>query len=250
MVAKPLSARSRSDLIWLCRRLGEALQDSATLAAALEKTEAKAPDRLRPLVAALRRRLASGGMISKELTQQGAPSYVSEAVEWGERRGTLDPALFRLADQFEWEQAVAAGDPRLRAYALAFGRLGMMLGIGVPVLQALESAAESVHPSEAGEAFAAARKATAEGASVADALQGAAHDLPSATFDMIRDGETEGRLGEVLPIVADYLLDEAGPKHARSGTAPDTPGAKRTPPRKAASTQRASRKPAPTRKEA
>jgi len=250
MVAKPLSARSLSDLIWLCRRLGEALQDGASLAAALHKVEAKAPDRLRPLVAALRRRLALGGMISKELTQQGVPSYVSEAVEWGERRGALDPALFRLADHLEWEQAVAARDPRLRAYSLAFGRLGMLLGVGVPALQALKAATESVHPSEATDAFAAARKAIVEGASVADALQSAAHDLPSATFDMIRDGETEGRLGEVVPIVADYLLDEAGQKHARSGTAPDTPGARRTPPRRAVSTQRASRKPAPTRKEA
>ena len=250
MVAKPLSARSLSDLIWLCRRLGEALQDGATLAAALQKVEAKAPDRLRPLVAALRRRLASGGKISEELLQQGAPSYVWGAARWGENRGALDPALFRLADHLEWEQAIAVQDRRLRTYALAFGRLGMMLGVGVPALQALEAAAESVHPSEASDAFAAARKAIAQGGSVADALERAAADLPPMTFEIIADGETEGRLGEVVPIVADYLLDEAGQKHARSGTAPDTAGAKRTPPRKAASTQRASRKPTRTRKEA
>jgi type II secretory pathway component PulF len=249
MVAKPLSARSRSDLTWLCRRLAEPLQDGATLDAALQKIEGKAPDRLRPLIAALRRRLATGGMISKELTQQGAPSYVAETVEWGERRGALDPALFALADHLEWEQAVAAGDPRLRAYALGFGRLGMLLGVGMPALQALEPVAESLRPSEASEAFAAARKAIADGASVADALQGAARDLPPTTFEMIRDGEDEGRLGEVLPIVADYVLDEAGQKRGRSGTAPDTPGAKRTPPRKAALIQRASRKAARTGKE-
>jgi type II secretory pathway component PulF len=248
MVAKPLSARSRSDLTWLCRRLAEPLQDGATLDAALQKTEGKAPDRLRPLIAALRRRLATGGMISKELTQQGAPSYVAETVEWGERRGALDPALFALADHLEWEQAVAAEDPRLQGYALAFGRLGMMLAIGVPVLQALAAAAESVHPSEASDAFAAARGAIVQGASIADALHSAVKDLPPTTFDMIRDGEEEGRLGEVLPIVADYLLDEAGPTGARSATAPQRAGVKRRS-RSAAPPRRASRSSARTGKE-
>jgi len=85
----------------------------------------------------------------------------------------------------------------------------------VPVLQALQSAAESVAPSDAADALAALRRALTGGDSVADALHSAAADLPPMTIEMIRDAENDGRLDEALPVVADYLLDAAGHKRER-----------------------------------
>jgi len=107
------------------------------------------------------------------------------------------------------EQALPpARDTRLRAYILACGRLAMLLSLGVPIERGMEATAESVTPSEATDALIAARKGILQGDMLSDALQQAASSLPPLTIDMIRDGEHDGRLGETLAVVADYLLDE------------------------------------------
>ena len=80
----------------------------------------------------------------------------------------------------------------------------------MPVLTALEAAAESVPGARAHDALMTARDAVRQGRDLSEVLEGVAPELPPGTGDMIRDGEQDGRLGEVLPIVADYLLDEAG----------------------------------------
>jgi len=215
MPARP-SVPDLHDIALTCRRLAEALQVGVTIAPALQAVVKRAPARLRPLVEALRRRVSAGGRMSEELAEWGLPSYVWGVVRWGENRGDLAPALALLADRIELERTPpAVKNRRLYAYSLALGRLGMMLAAGVPLLQAIESAAESVAPSEASDALAAARRGITGGESLSEALQAAAPDLPAMTIDMIRDGEEAGRLDEALPVVADYLLDAAGPKPSR-----------------------------------
>ena len=154
--------------------------------------------------------------MSAELADRGAPSYIWGAIACGEARGDIARALTLLADRLEEEQAIAASrDQRLHAYALAFGRLGMLLAIGVPFLQALESAAASVAPCDASDALLAARAAMAKGDGFGDALERAAPDLPATAIEMMRDGERDGRLDQALPVIADYLLDEVAQKPAR-----------------------------------
>ena len=154
--------------------------------------------------------------MSAEMADRGAPPYVWGAIACGEVRGDIARALTLLADRLEAEQAIGAPrDRRLYAYALAFGRLGMLLAIGVPFLQALESAAESVAPSDVSDALLAARMAIAKGDGFAEALERAAPDLPATVIEMTRDGERDGRLDQALPIIADFLLDEAAQKPAR-----------------------------------
>jgi len=210
------SDRHARDVVWISRRLADLLSAGATLPRALEAVAQRAPARSRPLLDGLTRRVSCGGRMSAEMADRGAPSYVWGAVRQGEVCGDMAPALTALADRLDLEQALPpARDDRLRAYALAFGRLGMLLAIGVPFLQALESAAESVVPSDVSDALLAARMAMAKGDGFADALDRAAPDLPATAIEMMRDGERDGRLDQALPIIADYLLDEAAQKPAR-----------------------------------
>lgn len=216
MATTGFSDRHAKDVVWISRRLADLLSADATLPRALEALAQRAPARFRPLLDGLTRRVSCGGRMSAEMAERGAPAYIWGAIARGEVRGDLAPALTLLADRLEAEQAIAAsGDRRLHAYALAFGRLGMLLAIGVPLLQALESAAESVAPSDVSDALLAARMAMAKGDGFADALDRAAPDLPATAIEMARDGERDGRLDQALPVIADYLLDEAGPKPAR-----------------------------------
>jgi len=99
---------------------------------------------------------------------------------------------------------------RLHAYALAFGRLGLMIGLHVPMLTALESAADSLPDPRAKRDLFAALRDVRTGANLSDALRRRCPSLPDLTIDMIRDAERERRLPDALPIIADYLLDAAG----------------------------------------
>jgi type II secretory pathway component PulF len=217
MALKRFSPHAAADFIWICRRLAGALQAGATLSPALDAAAQRAPARLRPLVDALRRRVARGGRLSDEIREQGAPSYVWEAVSRGEAGATLPAALALLADRLELEQGIAAPrDPKLHAYALAFGRMGMLVALRVPFLTVLEAAAESVAPSAATDALMAARKGVSEGDSFSDALERAGPDVPRMTIEMIRDGENDRRVGEALAVIADYLLDEEQPTKSLS----------------------------------
>jgi len=138
------------------------------------------------------------------------PSFIWGMVRNGESRADLGPTLTLIADRLEAERTTPPPKNRgLHAYALGFGRLGVMLGVGVPILTALETAAAAAPRSQAHDVLMAARTAVRRGTDLSDALQPLAPDLPEMTLDMIRDAEQEGRLAEALPIIADYLLDEA-----------------------------------------
>ncbi len=91
-----------------------------------------------------------------------------------------------------------------------------MLRAGVPVLTALECAADSVPRTKARGVLTEARSAVRAGADLSDALEQLAPDLPDMTIEMVRDGEHDGRLGEALAVIADYLFDESGQRRARA----------------------------------
>jgi len=209
-------------LIWLCRRLTGDLQAGASIARALDQAARDAPPKARPLVAAIRKRVAAGGRVSEQLADLRLPSWVWGAVRHGEARGDLACALEPLAAEIEFEQATPAPSNRqLYQYSLAFRRMGMLLTVGVPILEALEAAAESVDDRDVSRSACAVRKAVLDGGAVSDALAGEAPNLPPMTIEMIRDAESDGRLDQALPVVADYLLEAASEKPTRRHRPPN-----------------------------
>jgi len=211
MSAKQVSAQQIRDRIWICRRLASALQGESSILCALEAIAEEAPPKLRALARSMGKRIRGGTFIAAALREEEAPSFVWGAVQSGEARAAPAEALDEVADRLEFEQGVSPPANReLYAYSLALGRLGMLVRVGVPILTALESAAESVAGSQAADALLGARDGVRQGAELSDALERGAPGLPPMTAEMLRDGEQEGRLSEVLSVVADYLLDEAG----------------------------------------
>ncbi len=216
MSAKPPRTPDLPDIIWLCRRLASALQVDQPILSALDSVAEDAPPPLAKPIHAMRDSVSAGRSISDALLRLEWPSFIWGMARHGESTGDPSPALNLIADQLEAEQAAPPpADPGLHAYALGFGRLGVMLGVGVPILTALETAAAAAPRSQAHDVLMAARTAVRGGVELSDALEPLAPDLPEMTLAMIRDAEREGRLSEALPIVADYLHDEAARKPRR-----------------------------------
>jgi type II secretory pathway component PulF len=216
MSAKPPRTPDLPDIIWLCRRLASALQLDQPILSALDSVAEDAPAALTKPLQCMRESVCAGRSISDALRRLDWPSFISGMVHNGESRGDPSPALTLIADRLEAEQAAPPRKDRgLHAYALGLGRLGVMLGVGIPILTALETAAAAAPRSQAHDVLMAARTAVRGGAELSDALEPLASGLPEMTLDMIRDAEREGRLAEALPIVADYLLDEAARKPSR-----------------------------------
>ena len=210
MGADQLSPRGRADLIWFCRRLGAALQGGRSLYDALADMVGGATRSQAGIVAGAQEHLRRGEPLSEAWRGRGYPSYVWGCVRMGELGARVPESLSRLADWLEVEQSAPRGAARLRAYALALGRMGLLLPIGVVLWSAVEMSAESVGEAEVKEVLLAARAVTREGVGLAEALARLAPDLPPLTTEMIREGEEEGRLGQVLSVVSDYLFDQAG----------------------------------------
>ena len=210
MRAKVLSASETADVIWLCRRLASALHSGTPILSALDTLARQAPCALREPLRAVQQRVGSGGRVSDVLMEHGWPSFACGIVRNGDVTNTLDRALTVVAETLEAERALQhPGNRRLRAYALAFGRLGAMIRVGVPILTALESAAESVPRTQAADVLMKARQCVSQGADLGDALTRLHPALPEMTIEMIRDAERDGRLGQALAVVSDYLRDEA-----------------------------------------
>jgi type II secretory pathway component PulF len=217
MSARPPRTPDPPDIIWLCRRLASALQGDQPILSALDSVAEDAPAPLAKPIHAMRESISAGRSISDALRRLEWPSFISGMVHNGESRGDPAPTLTLIADRLEAEHAAPPPKNRgLHAYALGLGRLGVMLGVGVPILTALETAAAAAPRSQAHDVLMAARTAVRGGADLSDALEPLAPDLPEMTLDMIRDAEREGRLSEALPIVADYLLDEAAQSPRRT----------------------------------
>ena len=198
------------DIIWFCRRLASALQGDRSLLSALEATMGDAPPQVRDPVRALWRCVCAGGRISAGMREHGWPSFVCGMVQNGERTSALDLALIRVAETLEGERAVRPrGDRRLHAFGVSFGRLSAMLASHVPILTALEVAAEATARGEPHDVFMAARDAMRGGSTLVDALERISPALPEMTLEMIGEAECEGRLAPALRVVSDYLLDEA-----------------------------------------
>ena len=216
MGAKRPSASHADDIGSLCRRLAAALQGGRPILCALDDIAERTPSRLRPALRAIRERLRGGGRISEALADLGAPSFIWGTVRSGEASARLAQALTLLADRLEAEKAIRPARNRtLHYYALAFGRLGMMLSAGVPILSALEAAGESLGHPGVGKVFIGLTREMKRGwGEFADAVGRLAPELPPMAVEMLRDGERDGRLDVALPIVADYLLDEASQRPA------------------------------------
>ena len=210
MSAEKPRAPDPGDIIWFCRRLASALQGERSLLSALEATMSDAPPGLRAPLRALRQCVRAGGRISAAMREHEWPSFVWATVQHGENRGAVDDALIRVAETLEGERALRPPrDRRLHAYSIAFGRLSAMLETHVPILTALEVAAEAAGRGEPHDVFMAARDAMRGGSTLADALERMSPVLPEMTFEMIREAECGGRLPAALRVVSDYLLDEA-----------------------------------------
>jgi type II secretory pathway component PulF len=215
MSPKRRSKPGTDDFMWFCRRLASALQADTPILAALDAMAEDAPARLRGAMPSVCSRVRAGARLPDALDEVGWPSFVSAVAYIGDAKADLADCLALAADVLELEEGLARPrDRQLRAFGLAFGRLGAMCRAGVAILTALECAAESVPGTRAQEALAAARDATRDGERLSDALDRVAPDLPEMTTDMIRDAERDGRLGEVLAVVADYLFDESGQQSA------------------------------------
>jgi type II secretory pathway component PulF len=215
---KQLSTRDVGDVTWLCRHLAAALQDDATILQALDTLLPRAPSGPKAMLQAMRQGLVSQANAARGLTPLGLPSFVWGTILSGELHGTPGPALTKLADYLDGERQTARGaDSTLRDYSCALGRIGLMLQVRVPLLQALESAAESAALPDVREAILAACDGIRDGADLSEVLSRVTAAIPAEAVDIIRDAELAGRLAEALPVVADYLLDEAVQKHARGG---------------------------------
>jgi type II secretory pathway component PulF len=199
------------DLVWFCRRLASALQEQAPVLTALDAMSQDAPPRLHSVLPSIRSRLRAAGPIPDALDELGWPSFASAMARSGEDRNDLGRSLTLVAEALELEQSLPGPlDRELHAFGLAFGRLAAMYRAGVPTLTALECAAESVAGARAREVLMATRDAVRGGEVLAEALDRLAPELPEMTTEIIRDGERDGRLGDVLAVVADYLFDESG----------------------------------------
>ena len=216
MGRKQPSAQDMRALIWVCRRLASALHEEMTLVPALDAISEHAPATSRLLLRALRQGALSRDGMARALIPQGFPAFMWGALLYGELSATVAAAATLLADRLELEQVMAPPeDPALHCYSLFFGRLAMMLQVGVPLAQALEDAAESAAVPEVREILTGVAGAVHNGGDLSEALARAASDLPPMTVQMIRDGEEEeDRLPPALSVVADYLLDEAGQEHS------------------------------------
>lgn len=208
MGADQLSAQDRANLIWFCRRLATALQGGRSLYDALADMVGEATPSQGEIIAGAQQHLRKGEPLSEAWRRREFPAYVWGCVRMGEAGARVPESLSRLADWLEVEQSAPQGAVVLRAYALALGRVGMLLPIGVSLLSALEMAAESAAGAEVKEVLLAARAVTSEGVGLAEALARLVPDLPALTTEMIHEGEEEGRLGQVLSVVSDYLFDE------------------------------------------
>jgi type II secretory pathway component PulF len=217
MGRKQLSTHDAGDVIWVCRHLAAALQGDATILQALDTVLPEAPAGPKSLLSAMRENLVTEATVGRGLIGD-VPSFIWGTMLSGELYGAPAPALVKLADRLEVERTTGpVKHKQLYAHSLAIGRLGLMLQVRVPILSALEAAAESASVPEVRDALFAARAAVSDGADLSEALCRVAADLPPAAIDMIRDAEKAGRLPEALPVVSDYLLDEAGGSAAPKG---------------------------------
>jgi type II secretory pathway component PulF len=215
MAAKTSAQLPVADLIWVCRRLASALQADEPVLSVLDSLAREGQPGAAKALRAMRRRVATGDRMGRGLADMGVPAYVWGGLLCAELQGDPLKALARIAARLEFEQSLARpGDASIHSYALGLGRLGVMLDIGVPVLTALEAAAEML-PEAARQALLGARKHICDGAELSDALAETARGLPPLTVEMIRDAERDNRLTEALPVIADYLLDVAQQHSAR-----------------------------------
>jgi type II secretory pathway component PulF len=211
MPGKQFSPQDQTDMIWVCRRLAAALQGGETVVSVLDDLSRSAPKGPRRILSAMRDSLAGGKWASDALLTLGMPWYVLGALKGGELGSRLGESATALAERLELERGIAGIRNReLLAYSLAFGRLGLLLGIHVPILTAIEAAAGSVPGANAEAALNRAREEVRQGVDLSEALERAGAALPEMTLQMIRDGEEDSRLHHALSVVSDYLLDEAG----------------------------------------
>jgi type II secretory pathway component PulF len=211
MPGKQFSPQDQTDMIWVCRRLAAALQGGETVVSVLDHLSRSAPKGPRRILSAMRDSLARGRAASDALLELGMPRFVPGVLKWGELGSRVAEAATVLAERLELERTIPPITNReLLAYSLAFGRLGVLLGIGMPILTAIGTAAGSVPGAKAQTCLNRAGEGVRQGVDLSEALARAGAALPEMTLQMIRDGEEDSRLHHALSVVSDYLLDEAG----------------------------------------
>ena len=99
-------------------------------------------------------------------------------------------------------------DLRLAERVLLLRQLGLMLKAGVPLLEAMETAALGIEASRGARQFAAVIQALRHGEPFAQALETHAPGFPRYVYAMARIGEASGRIAQVLSDAADQMADE------------------------------------------
>jgi general secretion pathway protein F len=131
--------------------------------------------------------------------EQGLIDADSVRGAWQELRGRgVYPVDLRAAAG----ALVRAGRVEARELAAGTRQLASLVGAGVPVAEALESAAEESNSEPLRRAFTVARARLREGAGLADALGASPDAFPEAYRELVRAGEASGALGPVLARLA------------------------------------------------
>jgi type II secretory pathway component PulF len=211
MSPQQTSTAQTAHLVWLCRRLSSALQADMPVLEALESVKEGAAAEVRELLKPIRASVAAGKFLSQGLAAARAPAWVWRSLYAAETWAAAAQGLDRIADELEAEASLPrSAASRLGLLGLTLARLGLMLDLKAPILTALAAAAESVTDADVRSEVLGARNAVRAGVDLSDALMQCCPNLPDAAIDMIRDAERDGRLGDALPVIADYLLDAAG----------------------------------------
>lgn len=200
----------RADILWVCRHLASALQAGATMRAALDELVAQAPAKLETYTTAIRSHVQARGRLGEAFAAEGVPSYIWGVVKCGEARALPALGLAVAAELLESEAALPqVSDKAARSLALALGRIGVLLEIGAPIYLALEASTDELPSQAVAEGLQAACQAVKGGIELSDALVGADLPLSPEAAQMIAEASESGRLGKALPIVAEFVLEEA-----------------------------------------
>jgi type IV pilus assembly protein PilC len=154
--------------------------------------------------------LATAGALRANLLwiALGMAVAVAGAVVWLRREGSsvaIDAALLRLP--------YFGGLMRMYATSQLMRTLATLLAGGLPLLNALEVAAQSVGNRALGQAVGAATGRIREGASLTAALE-ATGMLEALPLEMVKVGEQTGALGDMLNAIAEFYDEELETKMA------------------------------------
>lgn len=141
-----------------------------------------------------------GGVVSDTLRAPDEAAALQELSAQGLMVTRLDAVAPR--------QGRPAKPLRLADRMLIMRQLALMLGAGVPLLEAVDTVDQGMARSGGADPFQAVAAALERGATLADAMERHAPGFPAYVYAMLRVGEASGRIAEVLSDAADQMAYE------------------------------------------